>query len=237
MFLRFEDRPSDSPFVERVWRAQSTSRGGLFHSMAEGNLELVVSHIEGQTQVLFRGPVTQPSTVECPPNGRWFAIRFRLGTYLPRWPTAWLLDGANLALPATSDGRFWLDGAAWETPSFETAETFVARLARAGVIARDPAVGAALQGDAQALTRRSVQRHFLHATGMTHGRFRQIERARYATDLLRSGAPILDVVHDAGYFDQAHLNRSLTRLIGQTPLKLLRGEAQLSFLYKTAPPA
>ena len=235
MLLRFEDRPSDSPFIERVWRAHS-ARGGLFHSIAEANLELVVSCIAGRTQVLFRGPVTQPSTVACPPDGQWFAIRFRLGTYLPRWPTVRLLDGANLEL-AAADRRFWMGGDAWETPSFETAETFVAHLARRGVIARDPAVGAALQGDVQALTRRSVQRHFLHATGMTHGRFRQIERARYATDLLRGGAPILDVVHDAGYFDQAHLSRSLTRLVGQTPLKLLRGEAQLSFLYKTALPA
>jgi hypothetical protein len=236
MLLRFEDRASDSPFIERVWRAHS-ARGGLFHSIAEANLELVVSRLAGRTQVLFRGPVTQPSTVACPPDGQWFAIRFRLGTYLPRWPTVGLLDGANLELPATNGGRFWMGGEAWETPTFETAETFVAHLARRGVIARDPAVGAALQGDAQALTRRSVQRHFLHATGMTHVRFKQIERARYATDLLRSGAPILDVVHDAGYFDQAHLNRSLTRLIGQTPLKLLRGEAQLSFLYKAALPA
>lgn len=234
MFLRFEDRCSDSPLVERVWRAQSAG-GGLMHSMAEANLELVVSRLDGQTQVLFRGPVTQPRMVACPPNGRWLAIRFRLGTYLPRWPTALLRDGANLELPTTADGRFWLDGAAWETPSFETAETFVAHLARRGLVARDTAVEAALQGDAQALTRRSVQRHFQHATGMTHMRFQQVERARYAAAMLRSGAPILDVVHDAGYFDQAHLNRSLTRLIGQTPAKIFRKEAQLSFLYKTAP--
>src|SRR5579871_4860625 len=128
MFLRFEDRASDLPLVERVWRAESAAGGGRFHSMAEGNLELVVSRLEGRTQVLFRGPVTQPTTVDCPPNGRWFAIRFRLGTYLPRWPTVRLLDGANLELPATSDGRFWLDGATWETPSFETAEQLVTRL-------------------------------------------------------------------------------------------------------------
>ena len=236
MFLRFESWNSDSPFVERVWRACSTD-GGPMHSMAESNLELVVSRIEGQTQVLFRGPVTRPSTVACPPNGRWFAIRFRLGTYLPRWPTALLLDGANLGLPTTTDGRFWLDGMAWEAPSLETAEAFVARLAMHGVIARDAAVEAALEGDAQALTHRSVQRHFLHATGMTHMRFRQIERARHATDMLRSGAAILDVVHDAGYFDQAHLTRSLASLIGQTPMRILRKEAQLSFLYKTALPA
>jgi hypothetical protein len=38
-----------------------------------------------------------------------------------------------------------------------------------------------------------------------------------------------------GYFDQAHLTRSLTRLIGQTPGRIVKAEQQLSFLYKTTP--
>jgi AraC-like DNA-binding protein len=47
---------------------------------------------------------------------------------------------------------------------------------------------------------------------------------------------ILDTVYQAGYFDQAHLTRSLRRFIGQTPAQLMdknRSE-QLSFLYNTA---
>ena len=48
------------------------------------------------------------------------------------------------------------------------------------------------------------------------------------------GLPILVVVQRAGYFDQSHLSRSLTRLIGQTPAQIARGERQLSFLYKTS---
>jgi AraC-like DNA-binding protein len=171
--------------------------------------------------------------VDCPPNGQWLAVRLSLGSYLPQLPTAGLLDHKSLDLPLCSKRRFWLGGAAWEIPSFENAETFVSRLARRGVIAYDRAVGAALLGDPQALTRRSVQRHFLHVAGMTQSRFRQIERARHAVHLLRSGSSILDVVHEAGYFDQAHLTRSLRHLIGQTPLKLQRDESQLSFLYKT----
>jgi AraC-like DNA-binding protein len=235
MFLTFEDRPSDSPFVERVWRAR-TIDGGVFHSIAESNLELVITRLPGLTRVTLRGPVTKPSMVDCPANGQWIAIRFRLGTYLPRIPTALLLDHNSLELLVTADARFWFEDAAWEIPTFENAEVFVQRLARHGAIGRDPAVGAAILGDRQALSRRSVQRHFLHATGMTHTRLRQIERARFAVDLLRSGSSILDVVSDAGYFDQAHLTRSLQRLTGQTPMKILRKEAQLSFLYKAIQP-
>jgi hypothetical protein len=33
MFILFDDRPSDSPFIERVWRCHS-ERGGLFYSIA-----------------------------------------------------------------------------------------------------------------------------------------------------------------------------------------------------------
>jgi hypothetical protein len=53
--------------------------------------------------------------------------------------------------------------------------------------------------------------------------------------LLREGVSILDTVHDAGYFDQAHLTRALGALIGTTPAELRRGTQQLSFLYKTSP--
>jgi hypothetical protein len=46
---------------------------------------------------------------------------------------------------------------------------------------------------------------------------------------------ILDTVHQAGYFDQAHLTRSLAYRIGQTPAEIIRANRQLSFLYKTPP--
>ena len=82
---------------------------------------------------------------------------------------------------------------------------------------------------------RSAQRRFARATGITSVAYRTIERARYATRLLRQGFTIADVVHEAGYFDQAHLTRSLRKLIGLTPAKVAGDERQLSFLYNTAP--
>jgi hypothetical protein len=232
MFMAFEDRLSDSPFVERVWRCHSHNGGGAFYSMAEGNLELVVTRLPNWVFVTLRGPVTKASRVECPPNGEWLAIRFRPGTFLPQIPTALLLNHSDLNCPTRGD-RFWFAGRTWEIPSFENAETFVGHLARLGIIARDGAVSAVVSGDPQPLTVRSVQRHFLRTIGMTHGQFRQIERARQAADLLRDGWSILEVVDSVGYFDQAHLTRSLRHLIGLTPAKLSRGDEQLSFSYKT----
>jgi len=40
------------------------------------------------------------------------------------------------------------------------------------------------------------------------------------------------VVHETGYYDQAHLTRSLQRFIGQTPARIAQGNEQLSLLYK-----
>jgi AraC-like DNA-binding protein len=231
-FIHFNERLSDSPFIERVWRCHS-ERAGTFLSVAASHSEMVVTRHKGKTFITLRGPETKVTTESCPAEGEWLGIRFKLGTFMPRLPTENLLDRNDVTLPAATARSFWLSGSAWEYPDFENAETFVSRLAKHGVVARDPAVEAALRGERQALSKRSVQRHFLHATGMTHGRFRQIERARYATTLLRQGVSILDTVHEAGYFDQPHLTRSLKHLIGQTPARIIRGDEQLSFLYKT----
>ena len=233
-FLIFEDRPSDSPFVERIWRSHST-RAGTFLSVAASHCEMVVTRHRGSVRLTLRGPETRPTTADCPADGEWLGIRFALGTFLSHYPAAALIDRRDVELPDASGRSFWLQGSAWEYPAFENAESFVARLARAGVIAHDPAVRAALSGDRKALSRRSVQRHFLHATGMTHSTHRQIERARHAANLLGGGSSIQDAVHEAGYFDQAHLTRSLRLRIGETPGQIRRRERQLSFLYKTDP--
>src|SRR5262249_42490676 len=121
----------------------------------------------------------------------------------------------------------------WEYPEFENAEIFVKRLVRKGLIALDPTVDSELQRQPREVSIRSAQRHFLQATGISYSAIRQIERARYATNLLTQGVSILDTVYQAGFFDQAHLTRSLKYLIGQTPAQIMRAEEQLSFLYKT----
>lgn len=232
MFIHFADRASDSPFVERVWRCHS-DRGGPFLAVASSHWELVVTRLQGVATVTLHGPETRAREVYCPPDGEWFAIRFKAGTFMPALPVASLLNGQDVNLPSAFRGRFRLEGDAWQIPDFENAETFVARLARRGVITRDGAVEAALEGDEFALTRRSAQRHFLHATGMSFARLRSIERARKATLLLRAGVSLSDAAFEAGFFDQPHLTRSLRHLIGLTPARIAREERQLSFLYKT----
>jgi hypothetical protein len=230
--FRFEDRPSDSPLVGRVWTAQS-ERAGQFLSVAAENSEIVVSRLRGQTFITIRGPETKVTTADCPADGDWVGIRFEAGTFLPAFLPATVRDRRDVNLPGATKRSFWLNGSAWEYPTFENTDAFVARLVKKGILVRDRTVDAVLRGEPEALSRRSAQRHFARATGISHATYRKIKRARFATNLLLEGMPILDVVHLAGYFDQPHLTRSLRALIGQTPAEIARGQMPLSYLYKT----
>ena len=231
-FIHFEDRASDHPFVEKVWRCHS-DYADTFLSVAANNFEMALTRLAGKTFLTLRGPETIATTLACPAEGEWIAIRFKIGTFMPRFLPGNLRDHKDVRLPAATGHSFWLNGSALEYPDFDNAETFVKRLAKSGILARDPVVEETLRRQPGELSLRSVQRHFLRFTGITYARFRQIERARYATNLLREGISILDVVSSLGYFDQAHLTRSLKRFIGETPTKIIQGQKQLSFLYKT----
>ncbi len=239
MILTFNERLSDSPFVERVWSSQSVT-SGAFVSVAVSHWEMVVSRYEGKMTVTVRGPETKATMAHCPSDGEWVGIRFKLGTSLRQLSAKSLVDGA-VNLPEAASKGFWLHSSAWQFPTYDNAEIFVDRLVRDGLLWREPVVDAALQGQLEHqlkdLSLRSVQRRFLQATGLTHGAVRQIERARHATLLLKQGVSILDTVDQAGYADQPHLTRSLKHLIGQTPAQMMgKGEPQqLSFLFNTEP--
>lgn len=223
MIFDFENRLSDSPFVEAIWRTRSDSADS-FISSAESRWEMVVTRQYGQLTLSVRGPETRATSAPIPADAEFFGIIFKLGTFMPHLPTIKRVNDA-IHLPETSSRSFWFNSEAWEFPTFENADTFLSRLMRDGLLAQDSIVDAALQGhfkSPQELTLRSVQRRFLNATGLSHGAIRQIQRAQFARNLLTQGVSILDTIDRAGYADQPHLTRSLKRLIGQTPAQLLR---------------
>ena len=233
MYIIDDERLSDSPFVERVWRAHSEGTDPLL-SIAQSRWQIVVTTYDGKMSLTVRGPETKATPLgDCPTDREWFGILFKLGTFLPHLPTRTLVDAA-LTLPQASSTSFWLGGSAWQFPDYHNADTFVDRLVREGLLVREPVVGEALQGHLKDLSLRSVQRRFLQATGLTQNAARQIERARYATLLLQQGVSIPETMCGAGYFDQPHLTRSLKHRVGLTPTEIMRADRQLSFLYKTS---
>jgi hypothetical protein len=236
MLFTFEERLSDSPFVERIWRAQS-ERTGDFLSVAASQWEMVVSKYRGETTVTVRGPETKATFMHVNlVGGEFFGIVFRYGTFMPHFPVIDLVDG-DLDLPDASSKSFWLNGSAWQFPNYENADTFVDRLVRESLLDCDPVIEPVLRGEPQELSPRSIQRRVLQATGLTQSSIRQIERARHATLLLQQGVSILDTVNQADYADQAHLTRALKHLIGKTPAQIINKSEpeQMSLLFKTEP--
>lgn len=213
----FEQRESDSPYVDAVWRTRSN--GGSFTSIAESHWGMVVTRQQGKITFTVRGPETKAMPAPVPENAEIFGIVFKLGTFMPHLPNNKLVDDA-LHLPEAASQSFWLHGGAWQFPNFENSDTFVNRLVHEGLLVRDDVVDAVLQNYSPDVSIRTVRRRFLQATGLTQGAIVQIERARQAAALLRGGTSILDTVYEAGYFDQPHLTRSLKHFMGQTPAQI-----------------
>jgi AraC-like DNA-binding protein len=157
---------------------------------------------------------------------------------MPIVPPGQLVDRA-LTLPRATRTSFWLDGSEWERPRPDNADVFVDRLVGAGLLVHDPVALAAVQDDVTGLSARSVERRVARATGLTRGVIRQIQRAESAVALLARGVPAVDAARRAGYADQPHLTRSLTRFVGQTPAQIATSATpreELSLSFKTAAP-
>jgi hypothetical protein len=233
MGLEIESRPSDSPYVERVWRSRSFDVDRMM-SVAAARWDLVIWEQRGQVNAGVVGPESAASEAPVPEDATFFGISFSLGTSMPHLPVSGLVDGFA-EIPGATRRSLWLKGSAWHLPDYDNAEAFVRRMAHEGVLERDPIVDAVLRGDAPDVSERTVQRRFVAATGLTGGAVRQIERARRAAVLIQDGVPARDVVHRLGYFDQPHLARSLARFIGRTATQLSDPEPSepLSLLYKT----
>src|SRR4030095_9627065 len=143
MIFSFEERLSDSPFVERIWRAQS-ERTGDFLSVAASWWELVVSKYQGKTTITVRGPETKVTPMQVTRvGGEFFGIIFKHGAFMPHFPIGDLVDG-DLNLPDATSKSFWLNGSAWQFPNYENADTFIDRLLPQRTLRRRPGVGRAV---------------------------------------------------------------------------------------------
>jgi len=231
--LSCEQRPSDSHMIERIWRSFN-EHGGQFISIAQIHSSIVFSRYKDRTMVAVRGPETRATPCEFPPGAlEFFGIEFKPGVFLLDFPAFKAADRNDINLPLATYRSFWIGSAAWEIPTFENVDIFVHRLAREGLLVHNPLVEAILTGKSVHLSQRTMQRQLAQATGLTLNAFRQIERARKATILLKQNLSAQEVAFELGFFDQAHMIRSLHRFIGLTPSRIADSSRteRLSFLY------
>jgi hypothetical protein len=221
MIFDFDNKPSDSPLVDFVWKTRTDEETDSFISIAAYHSELVVTRQYGKISLSIRGPETKASSSDVPENAEFFGIVLKLGAYMPKIPPIHLLDNNSVHLEESSYNSIWL-GSAWQIPTYENVDSFISRLVREGLLVYDPLVNAVMEEKPLDLSLRTVQRRFLQATGLSHVTIRQIERAKQAMNLLGQGVSILDTVSELSYSDQAHLTRSLKQFIGQTPAQLVK---------------
>jgi hypothetical protein len=220
MSIVFEERSSDSPYIETITHGYTASDGSTIRP-AEVHWHMVFVKENGRDHSLVVGPLQTSGVVSWGEGAEILWVKFKLGTFMPHMPARNFLDCETI-LPRAAGQSFWLYGSTWQLPNFENMETFIQRLVQAEVLVRDPVVNAVLQGHSLELASRTVRHRFLQATGLTQSHIRQFERAQRAAVLLQQGVSILDTVHEVGYFDQPHLTRSLKQFIGYTPTQLAR---------------
>jgi hypothetical protein len=216
-----ETRASDSPFVESITRVTYETWTREL-STPDGTWDIAVLVRGGTTTVLQTGVLSRPVVLENDAGDSYLAISFRPGVFVPETPGSAMVD-RGLERPLVSARKFAMENETLEVPTFENAEGLVSRLARAGLLARDELVESVASGHPRAIHPRSMQRHFLHALGMTPKYFEQIQRARRAVELLSAGVVPAEAALRAGYSDQPHLTRSLRAIMGITPGAVFRG--------------
>jgi hypothetical protein len=216
MSIIFEERSSDSPYVETITRGRTVSDGSQIRP-SEVHWHMVFARLHGRVYPIFVGPWTTAGVVSYSEGAEILWIKFSLGTFMPNLPTRDFRD-LEMALPgAAASQSFWLKGSAWQFPDYYNVETFVDRLVRDEVLVRDPLVNAVLQGHRPEMPSRTLRHRFLRATGLTQLHIFQAERAQRAEALLQQGVSILDTVFELGYSDQPHLTHALKLFIGHTP--------------------
>jgi AraC-like DNA-binding protein len=220
MTFEYEEKPSPSRFVDIIWRTHDTS-DGTYLAAADACWDMIFIRSAHGNRALLSGPSSTTTPVHYQAGNRNIGIRFHRGTFLQHVRASAMVDTTEM-LPMPTDESFRLVDTVWPMPTWETVDDFVAELEGRRLLSDDPLVLAALRGEETPVSRRSVQRHVVEATGLSANRIRQIVRARTAAERLQHGEPILDVAHDMGYADQAHLTRDLKRFTGYTPRQTTR---------------
>lgn len=215
MTFEYEEKASQSRFVDVIWRTHDTS-DGTYLAAADACWDMVFIRSVHGNRALLSGPSSTITPVPYRAGNRNVGIRFHRGTYLTHVPASAMVDTTE-SLPMPGDETFLLAGLEFPLPTYETVDEFITDLERLDLLSDDPVAMAALRGEAPGTSTRSVQRHVATSTGLSANRIRQIVRARQAAERLMLGDPILDVAHDLGYADQAHLTRDVKRLTGYTP--------------------
>src|SRR5258707_15768745 len=99
--VQYEERLSDSPFIQSVWRA-CVEDNGFTVLPADGNWHLIVMKQNGKTSLSVEGPMTKAYSLAQTAGTEWFGIRFKLSTLMPQLPARNLVNWVTTLTEAPS---------------------------------------------------------------------------------------------------------------------------------------
>jgi len=120
MTILFEERSSDSLYIETVTRGWTMSDGSTIRP-AEIKWHMVFVKENGRAHSLVVGPLTMSGVAAWGEGAEILWIRFKIGSFMPHLPIRNYLD-AETSLPGASGGSFWLKSSAWQFPDYDNVE-------------------------------------------------------------------------------------------------------------------
>ena len=215
MGFTYEEKLSQSPLVDFIWRTEDLT-DGVYVASADARWDMIFTRgPEGKTKVLLSGPSSKITLVAYSPGNKHVGICYKPWAVFTDIPITMMLN-VTIALPIPTEDTFEMQGITWKMPTYENVDQFVAEQEKRGLLRADPIIRDVLENKPVDMSLRSVQRHFVKTIGMSPRRVRQINSARKAVKLLQQGNTLSEVAYELDYADLPHMTRMLRRFTGYT---------------------
>jgi AraC-like DNA-binding protein len=233
------------PYVRRLWMLQGDSAPEVEHVYPDGCPEWIFHFGDSfslesdagwvrQSPMLAAGQLNRP--IRLLPGRRPATLGIR---FLPHGMSAFMglrqceladsiVDLIDLGIPLAHEYRDRIAGAACDDDRFRLAEEFLLRISPRTVNPTVASIVHALESsrgqarieglaELSGLSRRQLERLFMHQTGLSPKRFARILRFQNALQIRASGSDWSTVAIESGYFDQAHLIADFREFTGASP--------------------
>lgn len=216
--LYWKERSSELEAIDSVWTgiaSEITPRTVL----ADPCTSIILVKGGDNSEVILRGPETQPRGDILLPGYTWIGIRLKPGVRLKNFPAQQFADKFR-TLPASRNGQFEFEGTLLQFPDFESVEKLIQQMYNLGYLSGTP-LNSQVE-PRQGMSAKTHSRYIKRITGLSPYKLHQLQRMAEALRLLRQGTPAATVASQLGFADQAHLTRAAKQFLGHTPKELLQ---------------
>lgn len=219
MSFTYEDKQIDSQSIDKIWHTITIS-DGIYTANLDGNWDIIITKGPHFVSVSVNGIGKEAVSVPYVAGIESIGIALKPGVFLRDHKGKDIVDSQHVLVEG--DVSFVDIGSfRFSIPNFDSAEAFIIELAASGVLLTDEIVASLKSQNTKLASKRTMRRHVSETTGLTPHFLNQIERAKYAANLLQQGTSIAQVALDAGYSDQSHMTKSVKKIMGVTPAQLL----------------